>query len=196
MKKKYLIVPLLLAGNLTAGYAQISELVNLNKNYQTGLELLDNEKYVAAAQQFRLVEQLRRKPGTQQESNSELSLLKENAKFYAAVCALELGNDDAESLFQTFIKDYPLNPNTKLAYFHVGKSYFAQKNYQKALEWFEKTDPSTLSKKQRTEYQFKQGYSYFELKDIEKAEPLFEEVKKLMVRFRKAQLIILLISIT
>ncbi len=61
-------------------------------------------------------------------------MLKENAKFYAAVCALELGNDDAESLFQKFINDYPLNPNTKLAYFHVGKAYFAQKNYEKALE--------------------------------------------------------------
>jgi TolA-binding protein len=178
MQKKYLFIPLLLAGNFTSGYAQISALVNLNKNYQTGLELLDNEKYVAAAQQFRLVEQGRQKPGTQQESNSELSLLKENAKFYAAVCALELGNADAESLFQNFIKDYPLNPNTKLAFFHVGKAYFAQKNYQKALEWFEKTDPSTLSRKQRTEYQFKQGYAYFELKDIAKAEPLFEEVKK------------------
>lgn len=178
MSKKYLFIPLLLAGGFTAGYAQTSVLVNLNKNYQTGLELLDKEKYVAAAQQFRLVEQLRQKPGTQPESNAELSMLKENAKFYAAVCALELGNSDAESLFQNFIKDYPLNPNTKLAYFHVGKSYFEQKNYQKALEWFEKTDPSTLSGKQRLEYQFKQGYAYFELKDMEKAEPLFEAVKK------------------
>jgi TolA-binding protein len=186
MKKKYFFIPLLLAGNLTAGYAQVSALVNLNKNYQTGLELLQNEKYVAAAQQFRLVEQLRQKPGTAQESNAELSLLKENAKFYAAVCALELGNRDAESLFQTFIKDYPLNPNTKLAYFHVGKSYFAQKNYQKALDWFEKTDPSTLSQKQRTEYQFKQGYSYFELKNIEKAEPLFEAVKKVDGPFQES----------
>jgi TolA-binding protein len=178
MKKKYLLIPLLLAGNLTTSYAQLSSLVNLNKYYQSGLELLDNEKYVAAAQQFRLVEQNRVKAGIQQESNSELSLLKENAKFYAAVCALELGNNDAEGLFQNFIKEYPLNPNTKLAYFHVGKSYFDQKNYQKALEWFEKTDPSTLSQKQRVEYQFKQGYAYFEMKDIEKAEPLFEEVKK------------------
>ncbi|WEK20304.1 MAG: tetratricopeptide repeat protein [Candidatus Pedobacter colombiensis] len=178
MSKKYFFIPLLLAGGFTAGYAQTSVLVNLNKNYQTGLELLDNEKYVAAAQQFRLVEQQRQKPSTQPESNAELSMLKENAKFYAAVCALELGNRDAESLFQDFIKNYPLNPNTKLAYFHVGKSYFAQKNYQKALEWFEKTDPSTLSGKQRLEYQFKQGYAYFELKNIEKAEPLFEAVKK------------------
>lgn len=178
MQKKYFFIPLILAGGLSTAYGQSSLLFNLNKNYQTGLELLDNEKYVAAAQQFRLVEQSRQKPNAQQESNSELSMLKENAKFYAAVCALELGNNDAESLFQSFIKEYPLNANTKLAYFHVGKSYFAQKNYQKALEWFEKTDPSTLSGKQRLEYQFKQGYAYFSLNNTEKAEPLFEIVKK------------------
>ncbi|EDM35748.1 hypothetical protein PBAL39_06201 [Pedobacter sp. BAL39] len=178
MHKKYLFIPLFVAGSFTASHAQSSMLVNLNKNYLSGLELLDNEKYVAAAQQFRLVEQARQKASTQQESNAELSLLKENAKFYAAVCALELGNDDAESQFQNFIREYPLNANTKLAYFHVGKSYFAQKNYAKALEWFEKTDPATLSQKQRLEYQFKQGYAYFSTDDIAKAEPLFEEVKK------------------
>jgi TolA-binding protein len=177
MQKKYLLVPLFIAGSLST-YAQISGLHNLNKNYQTGLELLDKEKYNAAAQQFKLVESIRHKPNSQTESNAELSLLKENAKFYAAVCALELTNSDAENLFQAFIRDYPLNPNTKLAYFYVGRTYFNQKNYTKALEWFEKTDPATLSSKQRTEYQFKQGYAYFELKDYDKAEPLFEAVKK------------------
>ncbi|WP_379089523.1 tetratricopeptide repeat protein [Pedobacter sp. UC225_65] len=178
MQKKYLFIPLFVIGGIGASYAQLSPLVTLNKNYQTGLELLQNEKYVAAAQQFRLVETTRTKSTTSKDSNTELSLIKENAKFYAAVCALELGNADAESLFQEFIKEYPLNPNTVLAYFHVGKSYFGQKKYTKALEWFEKTDPSTLSQKQRTEYQFKQGYAYFELKNFEKAEPLFEAVKK------------------
>ena len=177
MKKKYLLIPIFLAGSFTT-YAQVSAVQNLNRNYQTGLELLDKEKYTAAAQQFKLVEQQRNKPATQTESNAELTLLKENAKFYAAVCALELTNSDAESLFQAFIRDYPLNSNAKLAYFYVGKTYFGQKNYKKALEWFEKTDPSSLSGKQRNEYQFKQGYSYFELKDYDKAEPLFEKVKK------------------
>ncbi|KQB99063.1 tetratricopeptide repeat protein [Pedobacter sp. Hv1] len=178
MQKKYLFIPLFVIGGIGASYAQLSPLVTLNKNYQTGLELLQNEKYVAAAQQFRLVETTRTKSSTHKDSNAELSLIKENARFYAAVCALELGNADAESLFQEFIKEYPLNPNTVLAYFHVGKSYFGQKKYPKALEWFEKTDPSTLSQKQRIEFQFKQGYAYFELKNFEKAEPLFEIVKK------------------
>lgn len=185
MRKRYLLVPLLVAGGIGKSIAQTSPLVNLNKNYQTGLELLSKEKYVAASEQFKLVEKDRNKASTQQQSNAELSMLKENAKFYAAVCALELNNDDAETLFQEFIREYPLNPNTKLAYFHVGKSYFAQKNYAKALEWFEKTDPTSLSLKQRVEYQFKQGYAYFETKNYEKAEPLFEAVKKEPSKFQE-----------
>ncbi|RZK44259.1 MAG: tetratricopeptide repeat protein [Pedobacter sp.] len=178
MHKKYLLVPFFLIGSIGAGYAQISPLVKLNQNYLTGLELLQNEKYAAAAQQFKLVEQIRNRNSNVQESNAELSIIKENAKFYTAVCALELGNSDAETLFREFIREYPLNSNTILAYFHVGKSYFGKKEYTKALEWFEKTDPSSLSQKQRLEYQFKQGYSYFELKDFTNAEPLFEAVKK------------------
>jgi TolA-binding protein len=184
MKKRYLLVPLLLANSY--GFAQISPLVKLNQNYQSGLELLHNEKFVAAAQQFKMVEQYRNKTSTQQLSNAELSTLKENAKFYAAVCAIELGNDDAEALFQEFIREYPLNPNTKLAYFYMGKAYFGQKNYTKALEWFNQADPTSLSGKQRLEYQFKQGYAYFEQNDIEKAEPLFEAVKKVESPFQES----------
>lgn len=176
MQKKYrLILPLIFC--LLNSYAQESALVKENKYYNSGLELLRNQKYAAAAQQFRIVEQSRFQPDNQIESNASLSLLKENSKFYLALCALELGNSDAEDLFQKFIREYPLNPNTKLAYFFVGGSYFNQKNYNKALEWYEKTDPSMLSKKQEMEYLFKQAYANFELNKLDKAEELFEKVK-------------------
>jgi TolA-binding protein len=178
MYKKYVLFSLLFTGITSTSLAQVNPTVKLNKNYQTGLELLQNEKYAAAAQQFKIVEQNRSKSSTLQESNAELSLIKENAKFYTAVCALELSNEDAENLFLAFIREYPLNPNTKLAYFYMGKSYFEKNDYTKALTWFEKADPNSLSQKQRLEYQFKQGYAYFELKDFEKSEPLLEIVKK------------------
>lgn len=185
MQKKHLLIPLFLAGSFTT-YAQVSAVQTLNKNYQDGLELLQKEKYTAASQQFKLVQQKTYRPSTQLENSAELSLIKENAKFYAAVCALQLTNSDAEDLFRNFIRDYPLNPNTKLAYFYVGKSYFDQKNYTKALEWFEKADPSTLSGSQRLEYQFKEGYAYFEQQNYDKAEPLFESVKKEKGEFQES----------
>lgn len=186
MRRKYLLVLLFLVVVINRIHAQSSALLTLNKNYQTGLELLSKEKYGAAAEQFRIVEKKCAKPAAQQQSNAELSVLKENAKFYAAVCAIELSNNDAENLFEEFIREYPLNPNTKLACFHMGKFYFAKNNYDKALEWFEKTDPSSLSFKQRVEYQFKEGYSYFQQKNYEKAEPLFEAVKKQPSKFQES----------
>lgn len=178
MKISYYLIPLFYFSSLGAAFSQISLLAKLNQNYQKGLELLQNEKFVAAAQQFKMVEQQRDKLSTQTRSNAELTTLHENSKFYTAVCAIELGNDDAEALFQEFIREYPLNPNTKLAYFYMGRSYFAKDNFQKALSWFDQADPGSLSQKQRLEYQFKQAYSYFQLANFEKAEPLFETVKR------------------
>ena len=76
----------------------------VNKTYRTATTLLANGQYVAAAQQFRLVENAKVKPATQAQFESEVSLLKENAQYYEAMCALNLGNDDAESMFLRFIK--------------------------------------------------------------------------------------------
>jgi hypothetical protein len=41
----------------------------------------------------------RKKTSNQPQFESELSLLKENAQYYMALCALELGNDDSEGSF-------------------------------------------------------------------------------------------------
>ncbi|RZK48367.1 MAG: tetratricopeptide repeat protein [Pedobacter sp.] len=178
MYKKLLFIPLFVFSTYQVTKAQMSALVKANNEYKTGIELLNEEKYAAASQQFKLVQNNKFKTTAEKESQAELSILKENSKFYQAVCALALGNDDAESLFTEFITLYPSNSNILLAYFHMGKSYFNKANYVKALEWFNKTSPESLSQKQRIEYQFKQGYANFSLEKYELAEPLFEAVKK------------------
>ena len=108
------------------------------RTYHAATDLLNKGKYAAAAEQFRQVERSRLKTSTQPQFESELSLVKENSQFYEAVCALELGNDDAESLFQKFIKDHPENPLAKVANFEIGKYYFKQEKYAEALIWFNK----------------------------------------------------------
>src|ERR1700760_1401703 len=105
-KLKYvcLITPLFFT--LTAS-AQQDPSYQIYRTYHTALDLLAKGKYVAAAEQFRLVERPRLETTTQPHYESQLSLVKEDAQFYEALCALNLGNDDAESLFQKFIKDHP-----------------------------------------------------------------------------------------
>ncbi len=186
MLKRLFIVPLLVISSFQISLAQMSALVKVNQEYKTGLELLNEEKFAAAAQQFKLVERNSLKTAVEKENYAELSILKENAKFYQAVCALALGNEDAEGLFKEFIELYPTNSNILLAYFYMGKSYFNKENYQKALEWFNKSNPESLSQKQRVEYQFKQGYSNFVIERYDLAEPLFEAVKKVESPFQES----------
>jgi outer membrane protein assembly factor BamD (BamD/ComL family) len=102
IKLKYIIlfVPLLF---VFTSQAQQNPSFQVYKTFHAATDLMDKGKYVAAAEQFRSIEKSRFKTTTQPQFESELSLLKENAQYYEALCALELGNDDAESMFGRFI---------------------------------------------------------------------------------------------
>jgi len=157
--------------------AQQSPSFHINRVYQTAGELLDKGKFASAAEQYRQVETAKYKTSTDAKFESELSLLKENAQYYEALCALELNNDDAESMFTRFIKEHPENPLTKLAFFQIGKSYFKQGKFEEALVWFNKVQSVDLTGSQNTEYKFRKGYAYFETNDYKNAQLQFAEVK-------------------
>ena len=159
------------------GLAQSTAWFEQNQHYKTGLDLLEKGKYVAASQQFNKVAQPEQKTSTKAELNPELDQLKEGAQFYIALCALELGNSDAESLFMKFVSSYPASPYTKLAYYQLGRTYFAQKNYPKSIEWFTKLDEVDLTGKESDEYRYKLAYSYFQAKQYDNAKPFFMALK-------------------
>ncbi len=157
--------------------AQQNPSFNFYRTYHTATELLDKQKFVAAAEQFRLIEERRLLPLHQSRFESDLTLLQENAQYYEALCALELNNDDAESMFLRFIKEHPENPLAKLAYYQIGKSYSKQGRYEDALRWFDKIKASDLYGRENTEYKFRKGYAYFQTNDYKDAQALFSEVK-------------------
>ena len=177
MFRNYTIFTLILAFLTIPALAQNSAWFNLNQDYKSGIELLEKGKYAAASNQFNRVLKNNQKSNAKAEINVEVSLLKENARYYIALCALELGNSDAEFLFQSFISANPANNFTKLAFYQVGRSYFAQKNYSKAIEWFKKLEGSGLSGKESYEYRYKLAYSHFEIKEYDQAKALFAELK-------------------
>ncbi|HWD87827.1 MAG TPA: tetratricopeptide repeat protein [Mucilaginibacter sp.] len=169
-----LFTPLLFS--ITAS-AQQDPSYRVYRTYQTATDLMNKGKYVAAAEQFRLVESSRLETTTQPKYESKLSLVKEDAQYYEAFCALQLGNDDAESLILKFTKDHPENPLTKLAFFEIGKLYFKEGKYQDALKWFDKVSAGELNGSENVEYKFRKGYAYFATNDYPKAQVLFAEVK-------------------
>jgi len=175
-KHKYivLIAPIFIA---LQSRAQQNPAFDVHRTWHTAMELLDKGKYVAAAQQFRLIEESKFKTSNQPKFESDLPLLKENAEYYEALCALDLGNDDAESMFLRFIKEHPENPLVKLAYFQIGKSYFKQEKYADAITWFDKIKADDLAGSENVEYKFRKGYAYFATNDYKNAQIEFSEVK-------------------
>ncbi len=157
--------------------AQQSAWQEINAAYRTGMELYERGKFASAAQQFNKVEELRTQSTIQGDEHGELALIKENARFYQAICALELGEVDAEEQFLKYIRDFPASANSKAAYFQVGRSYFAKRDYDKTLEWFGKLDSRNLAGRENTEFRFKQGYSLFMTEQYAEAKPLFRELK-------------------
>jgi TolA-binding protein len=175
-KTKYLL-PLIFLLPITRLKAQQSPAFDVYRTYHTATDLLDKGEYTAAAEQFRLVEKSRVEPAGQPAFESQLSLLKENAQYYEAFCALELSNDDAESLMVKFIKEHTENPLSRLAYYEVGRSYSKQEKYADALKWFNKVQANELTGSEYTEYKFRKGYAYFATNDYKNAQLLFSEVK-------------------
>ncbi len=161
---------------------------DINRAYKTGQELFERGKYSSAAKQFDKVEALRTKSTLQLDETEELSLIKESVRFYQAVCALELQESDAESQILKYIKDYPVSANSKAAYFQMGRSYYAKKDYTKAIEWFSKIDSKNLAGAENIEYRFKLGYAQFVTNDYRSAKPLFEKLKDEKSRYQEASI--------
>jgi TolA-binding protein len=184
IKLKPIAACALLLGTLSVK-AQQNASFQIYNTYHNATNLLKSGKFVAAAEQFRLIEQSRLKAANQPQFETEFSLIKENAQYYEALCALELNNDDALSMFLHFIKEHPENPLAKLAYFQIGKSYSKQQKYGDALLWFNKIDANELNGKEYTEYKFRKGYAYFETGDYPYAKSLFSDIKDKNSPFRE-----------
>src|SRR6478609_7248294 len=128
--------------------------------YNTGLELLDKEKFGAARENFQ-----------KYIDRGYNDFRTADARYYVAYCALNLFNEDAENLFINFIEEFPYHSKASLAYYDLATFYFNNKKYEKAISYFEEVDESKSSPEQRTEKNFKLAYSYFFQKDFENAEP-------------------------
>jgi len=168
MRKLLLIITLLvlfstcLQAQKTAVYKQPSA------TYRDAIELFEKEKFGAAREMFsEVIAQI----------NDNKSVITADATYYAAVCAAELFNKDAEYELSNFINTYPENSKINLAWFRLGSYQYAIAKYKPVIESFDKVDIYELSSTQLTEYYFKKGYANFVNQNFEKAKKNLAEVK-------------------
>ena len=133
--------------------------------YHNGIELFDKEKYSAAQRHFEaFIEQ----EGAPQAFPENRALIME-AKYYRAVCAFHLLNDNAAALLEEFAIDHPWHAKKHSALFYVGKLYYLKRNYRKSAQYLEQLDPLALPRNLHEEGQFMLGYAYFHSGEEEKA---------------------------
>lgn len=145
-----------------------------DKEFILGMELFEKQKYAAAQQCFnRVIEQ----------QNNARSLVKSDAQYYAALCAIELFNDDAEYLVLRFINENKESRLIQSAYFQMGRYCYNRKKFNDAIDWFAKVDKAGLSPDEFSEYCFESGYAYFMRNDNEKARFYFSEIKDIDTKY-------------
>jgi tetratricopeptide (TPR) repeat protein len=118
--------------------------------YKQGIDLFDKKQFVSAQKNF-----------SEYYAQTKPSILRTEAAFYTAACAIEVFNKDGEWQMKQFIEKYPASPYINNAWFYLGKSNFRRKKYIETLEFLEKVDIYKLNKEQLAELYFKRGYSYF-----------------------------------
>jgi TolA-binding protein len=136
--------------------------------YREAQELFDKEKFSPAQEKFLEVINAIKTP--QNET-------KINAEYYYAICALELFHQDAEYLLSRFAVEHPEHSKAQTVYFQLGLQKYRLKKFKSVIEYFEQVDPYYLSDNEKTEYEFKLGYSYFYVKKYSEAKVHFAAIK-------------------
>jgi len=145
-----------------------------NSEYSRAYELFEKEKYGAAQQHF---------TKAISDYGDLESELKTKAQYYSAICAINLFNEDAEYLMTRFIGQYPGTPLARKAIFELAKYKYKGKSYRKAIGYFEQVDRLYLNDDELSELYFLSGYSYFKIRDYEKAGLAFYEIKDIQSEY-------------
>ncbi len=150
-------------------YAQKSVIyLHSDADFKTGIELFQKEKFGAAQKSFsKIIE----------SNRSSNSLLRIDAEYYSAICAIELFNRDGELLLKNFVKDHPESSKVKSVYYFLGGYNFRKGKYKDALDWYDKVDIYDLTAEELSEFYFKRGYSYFSTDNYNLAKKDLYEIK-------------------
>lgn len=166
---RFLFILFLLVASSSA-WSQASE------KYQSPLsgfykaeDLYEKEQYSAARKEFRLF--INDYKGSKNDSYYVKAL------YYEGLSALELFNNDAIDLLETFNREYPESIYRGNILFQIGRYYYQKKDYKRSIQYFKQLNRSSVDKENQEEYYFKLGYAYFDEKNYPESKLAFFEVK-------------------
>ena len=120
--------------------------------YDKGLALFEKEKYGAAQAEFRRAQSLL--PTDAQGYDTRIA-------YHIALCAAELGQDNAMQLLNRFLEDYPHTIYTNDVRFALAGEYYREGDYARASDLYAEIDPYSLDRLKTDEYNYKRGHALF-----------------------------------
>ncbi|MCZ2357081.1 MAG: tetratricopeptide repeat protein [Bacteroidia bacterium] len=157
--------------SIFTGFGQLPSQTNDKTTYSDALELFYKGKYSAAQKQFEVF------LGNIQFYPEAVNDLIPNVRFYHAVCSYHLLRNNAESLLEHFLYDFPFHAHQDEARFFLGKLLFIKRKYPDALPVLEEIERRELAEDLRQEAVFMRGYCQFQTKQLKPAETAFSQVK-------------------
>jgi TolA-binding protein len=162
----------ILAG--TAAQAQQTRVyTEPDKVFKDAQQLFQQEKYAVAMQLFRQTID-----NISYFEETSRSLVKTDAQYYYTICALKLGQANAEKLALEFLASYNNTAREQLVSYQLAKYYFHQNKLKQAIPLYEKANIENLSNSEIAEAKFELAYCYFNVKDFQKAQPLFGAIRE------------------
>lgn len=168
MKNRILFFYMLLYMGINITAQETFTYANLDKDFFEGKELFAQRKYSASVVFFERYIETRK--------NADPEKIQE-ANYYLACDAYELRKTYAQTLLQTYVKEFPYTQFEDRVYYMMGNLAFEQKKYNLALMYYEKSNEKNLSKTESAEISFNKGYAYLESGDFAKAKPYFKSLK-------------------
>jgi tetratricopeptide (TPR) repeat protein len=158
------IIWLFCCSSLIGWAQQTTVFTEANYAFKKGLALFDKGVYGVAQTHFEEAIQL-----LQPVNEEQSEVLRTKAKLYRARAAVRQNLPDGERLMLDFIRETRPDPASTQALVELANYYFNNREYDKAIEYFDDLDLNTINSRDRSEASFKKGYAYFAQKDFAKA---------------------------
>ncbi|HRI60937.1 MAG TPA: tetratricopeptide repeat protein [Saprospiraceae bacterium] len=167
---KGILTCFLLSATVALQAQQTTIYTEANLAYRRGVDFFNQNIYGLAQKEFKsALEYLR------PVNEPEWKAVKTEAELYYAKCAVRLGQPEAEKLALDFLRLNTPSAVASQAALEIGDYYFNQKEYDKAITYYEMAPSGSGSA--RDEIQFKKGYSYFITKRFPQAKAEFAPLK-------------------
>lgn len=154
---------------------------------QTNYNITDPEKDFKEAKEyfikdeFTLAYPLLKKLKEKYPENTQSlhAYLNQDITYYYIVCGLKLNQEVAADEATRFINTNNNEPRQEIMSFYLARYYFTKNDFARAVVFYERAGYDNLENDDIANAKFELAYSYFNLKQFDKAKPLFNEIHQL-----------------